>query len=250
MARTFKVLFVLLSYPTADIVAAAPSMIAVLREERLLKPYQIKALSPLIDEIVAGDMYELQERYVLLFDRTRSLALHMFEHVHGESRERGQAMVDLKEVYEKGGLLIRSNELPDYLPLFLEFCATRPLAEALELIGQPAHIFAGLAERLRRRKSPYTAVFEVLAKLGKADPRSAEVRQLVAEPDVDPSDLEALDAAWEDEEVRFGPSAQDQCGSDGLMSKLRAAGRPAPGMELPSRTSPATIITHSGNRIA
>jgi nitrate reductase delta subunit len=250
MARTFKVLSALLSYPTADIVAAAPAMVDVLHDEHLLKPRQIKALMPLIDELAAGDLYELQERYVLLFDRTRSLALHMFEHVHGESRERGQAMVDLKKVYEDAGLEIAANELPDYLPLFLEFLATRPLPEALDLIGQPAHIFAGLAERLRRRTSPYTAVFDVLSKLAKADPRSAEVRQLIEEPDVDPNDLEALDAAWEDEEVRFGPSAQDQCGGDGLMSKLRAARRPAPGTEAPSRPRPSTIITHSGNRIA
>lgn len=250
MARTFKVLSALLSYPTADIVGAAPEMAAVLRDEHLLKPRQIKALTPLVDELAAGDLYELQERYVLLFDRTRSLALHMFEHVHGESRERGQAMVDLKKVYEDAGLEIAANELPDYLPLFLEFLATRPLPEALDLIGQPAHIFAGLAERLRRRTSPYTAVFDVLSKLGKADPRSAEVRQLVDEPDVDPNDLDALDAAWEDEEVRFGPSAQDQCGSDNLMSKLRAARRPAPGAEAPARPRPSTIITHSGNRIA
>jgi nitrate reductase molybdenum cofactor assembly chaperone NarJ/NarW len=250
MARTFKVLSVLLSYPTADVAAAAPEMIGVLQAEKLLKPYQVKALRPLIDEFATGDLYDLQERYVLLFDRTRSLALHMFEHVHGESRERGQAMVDLKDVYERGGLAIGSNELPDYLPVFLEFCATQPLADALELIGQPGHIFAALAERLRRRRSPYAAIFDVLSKLGKADPRSAEVRQLIAEPDADPDDLDALDAAWEDEEIRFGPSAQDQCGGDGLISKLRAARRPAPGTEAPPRTGPSTIITHSGNRIA
>lgn len=249
MARTFKVLSALLSYPTAEIVAAAPELRGVLESERLLKPHQIRALQPLIDEIASTDLYELQERYVLLFDRTRSLALHMFEHVHGESRERGQAMVDLRQVYLDGGLEIAASELPDYLPLFLEFLATRPLPDALELIGQPAHIFAGLAERLRRRGSPYTAVFEALSKLANANPNSAEVRQLVAEPDVDPNDLEALDKAWEDEEVRFGPSAQDQCGGDGLLSKLRAATRPAPGVEQPARARPSTIITHAGHRI-
>ena len=85
MARTFKVLSALLSYPTAEIVAAAPDLRGVLESERLLKRHQIRALQPLIDEIASTDLYELQERYVLLFDRTRSLALHMFEHVHGES---------------------------------------------------------------------------------------------------------------------------------------------------------------------
>ena len=250
MARTFKVLSALLSYPTEDIVAAAPAMIDVLNGERLLKPHQVRTLTPLIDEIVHGDLYELQERYVLLFDRTRSLALHMFEHVHGESRERGQAMVDLKQLYEDAGLAIAANELPDYLPLFLEFLATRPLPEALDLIGQPAHIFAGLAERLRRRSSPYTALFDILAKLANADPDCAEVRQLVDAPDVDPGDLEALDKAWEDEEVRFGPTAQADCGGDSLISKLRAATRPAPGTEPAGARGPRTAITYSGHRLA
>ncbi|CFX58989.1 molybdenum-cofactor-assembly chaperone subunit (delta subunit) of nitrate reductase 1 [Candidatus Filomicrobium marinum] len=247
MAKTFKVLSTLLSYPTEEIVAAAPIMAGVLKEERLLRPREIKALIPLVEELSASDLYELQERYVLLFDRTRSLSLHLFEHVHGESRDRGQAMVDLKAVYERAGLEISSNELSDYLPLFLEFLATQPLTEALDLVGQPAHIFAALAERLRRRKSIYTAVFDVLAKLAKADPRSAEVRQLVGEPEIDPNDLESLDAAWQDEEVRFGPSADAQCGGDRLIPKLRAGSRPAPGMEV-VQPQPRTIITHSGSR--
>ncbi len=108
----------------------------------------------------------LQERYVLLFDRTRSLSLHLFEHVHGESRDRGQAMVDLIKVYEDGGYSPTASELPDFLPLFLEFASTRRPAEAIELIGQPAHVFAALGERLRKRKSPYTAVFAALIASG------------------------------------------------------------------------------------
>ena len=68
----------------------------------------------------------MQERYVLLFDRTRSLSLHLFEHVYGESRDRGQAMVDLKQLYEQHGLFMSSSELPDYLPLFLEFLSAVP----------------------------------------------------------------------------------------------------------------------------
>ena len=84
------------------------------------------ALDRLLDELATGDLYDLQERYVLLFDRTRSLSLHLFEHVHGESRDRGQAMVDLKALYERHGLLMSSSELPDHLPLFLEFLSDHP----------------------------------------------------------------------------------------------------------------------------
>src|SRR5207244_13070491 len=107
-------------------------------------------LDLLLSEIAIGDLYDLQERYVLLFDRTRSLSLHLFEHVHGESRDRGQAMIDLKNQYENAGLEISATELPDFVPLFLEFLSTRPRADAYELLGQPAHILSAMAERLRK----------------------------------------------------------------------------------------------------
>ena len=103
MIRTFKVLSALLSYPSEDIVASVKDMHMVLSGEHLLSARQVARLTPLLDEFRGRDLYDLQERYVLLFDRTRSLSLHMFEHVHGESRDRGQAMVDLKDVYEEGG---------------------------------------------------------------------------------------------------------------------------------------------------
>jgi nitrate reductase delta subunit len=249
MTRSFKILSALLSYPGSELVAATDEILAVLKAEKLLTARQIDQLAPLLDELKAGDIYDLQERYILLFDRTRSLSLHMFEHVHGENRDRGQAMVDLKALYEQGGMETVSGELPDYLPLFLEFLSTRPIGEALDLVGQPAHIFAALAEKLGRRKSSYAGVFHVLAKLAKADPKSLEVRQLLEVPDVDPDDLEALDAAWVDEEVRFGPSAEAQCGGDALIPKLRAGRRPAPGAEVAGQSRPRTLVTHSPSRV-
>lgn len=245
--KTLKVLSALLSYPTADLVAAMGELESVLDRERLLPKTERGALQALIDDLARGDLLDAQERYILLFDRTRSLSLHLFEHVHGESRDRGQAMVDLIKVYEDGGYSPTTKELPDFLPLFLEFAATRPVDEAIELIGQPAHVFAALRERLRKRKSPYEALFSCLVKLGDAKPDAAMIARLLAEPDPEPDDLEALDAAWEEEEVLFGPgSASDACGKDGLASKLRQAGRPAPGIEQPASPRQQTQFTYSG----
>jgi nitrate reductase delta subunit len=231
--RTFKVLSALLSYPTEGLVEAAPEFMAVLDSEKLVPAASRGAVEVLIGEIAAGDVYDLQERYGLLFDRSKTLALHMFEHVHGESRDRGQAMVDLKAMYENAGLMIAANELPDYVPLFLEFLATQPFAEARELLGQTAHIFAALAERLGRRESGYKAIFDALMAIAAEAPRRDIVDELLKVPDTDPMDLVALDAAWEEEEVRFGPGAQGQgaCGHEGLIAKLRHARRavdPAP----------------------
>ena len=146
MAKTLKVLSALLSYPTEELREAVPELRAVVDGESIVSSGERDALDHLLDDIASHDLYDLQERYVLLFDRTRSLSLHLFEHVHGESRDRGQAMIDLKSLYEDNGLSISATELPDFVPLFLEYLSTRPLAEAAETLGQAGHIFSALAD--------------------------------------------------------------------------------------------------------
>jgi len=221
---TFKVLSALLSYPTEELQRAAAEMRTALRNEATIPLVTGGDLDRMIGEMADGDLLDLQERYVLLFDRTRSLSLHLFEHVHGESRDRGQAMIDLRSLYEKNGLAIKTTELPDFLPLFLEFLSTRPAREACELLGQTSHIVAALGERLAKRGSPYSAVFKALAE-ATATPASAEIESLLAEPDTDPDDLTALDAAWQDAPVVFGPEPTDGCKSN-LVARIRAARRP------------------------
>jgi nitrate reductase delta subunit len=237
MARTFKALSALLAYPTAELQQAIGEIAAVLAADPALPARTRKQLDALLSELATGDLYDLQERYVLLFDRTRSLSLHLFEHVHGESRDRGQAMIDLKDLYERGGLFVTAAELPDFLPLFLEFLSTRSPAEAGDLLAQPVHVLSALAERLRKRRSPYEAVFRALVALAAAEPRGEDVSALMREPDPAADDLAALDAAWEDEAVRFGPDVGDGC-KDGLIARLRAGRRPAPGMPEPAATRP------------
>jgi nitrate reductase delta subunit len=237
MTRTFKALSALLSYPTAALQAAVPELTAAVDQDALLSASIRRQMDRLLNEIATGDLFDLQERYVLLFDRTRSLSLHLFEHVHGESRDRGQAMINLKTLYENGGLQIDASELPDFVPLFLEFLSTRPRPEAYDLLGQPAHIFAAQAERLRKRTSTYEAVFRALVALAASKPKADLVSALLAEPDPDANDLAALDAAWEDQPVNFGPHAGNSC-KDALIEKIRAGRRPAPGMARPAAATP------------
>ena len=235
MILTFKVMSALLSYPTEELQRHAGDLRDVLCREGVLTGQARRALNPLLEQLARDDLYDLQERYVLLFDRTRSLSLHLFEHVHGESRDRGQAMIDLKAQYEGAGLAMTTAELPDFLPLFLEYLATRPLPQACEVLGQPTHIFTVLAERLRKRRSPYEAVFRALVALANAKPKDDEVAALMQAPDPDASDLAALDAAWEDEPVTFGPAATG-C-KDSLIARVRGALRPAPDIP-PARLNP------------
>lgn len=220
--KSFKILSLLLAYPTVEIQAASCEFSDILSGEGLVPDDHLPPLRALIEEYRTGELLDLQERYVLLFDRTRSLSLHLFEHVHGESRDRGQAMVDLQAMYEERGLAIDSKELPDFIPLFLEFLSTLPQDEALDLLSQPAHVIAALGERLARRETNYAAVMLALAAIVEADPKSTKA--LLEEPDDDPNDLEALDAVWEAENVTFGPGSPDEgCPKvDGMLDRLAA----------------------------
>ena len=225
MNTTLKILSLLLSYPTEDIRAELPDLKAAI-EETSLGEHEKEALRRLTDSIGALDLYDAQERYVFLFDRTRSLSLHLFEHVHGESRDRGQAMVDLLAMYEADGYRIDAKEMPDYLPLFLEYLSTKSAGEASELLGQISHILAALRERLTKRKSIYANALAVLETIARGKPDPGLLRELLDAPEDDPADLEALDRIWEEEAVTFGGNAgENACGLDRLQRQMRAARR-------------------------
>lgn len=209
--KTFKAFSLLLSYPSAELQQAIPSIIAVLRDEELLASARMRALSRLLDELRDGDLFDLQERYVLLFDRSRTLSLNLFEHIHGESRDRGGAMVDLLEMYRAGGFDLDGVELPDHLPVLLEYLSTRPLEEARSILGDAGHIIVALSERLLRRETSYAAVLEALVMISAANPATEEARALLAMKDDNPEDLAALDAVWEEAQVTFGPDPNAGC---------------------------------------
>jgi nitrate reductase delta subunit len=223
MARTYRALGALLSYPTEALQAAAAEIADVLDTECLLPPAHRTALRSLLQQIAAADIYDLQERYVGLFDRGRAVSLHLFEHVHGESRDRGQAMADLIGLYAEHGLEMSAGELPDFLPLFLEFLSLLPQPEARVLLAEPGAILRALADRLAARDDGYAAVMKAVAELARApDEGASDI------PDEDPNDLAALDAAWAEAAVRFGPGeASDGCSTDRLRTRLRAASRDA-----------------------
>jgi nitrate reductase delta subunit len=99
MIKALKALSALLTYPTVELQQAAGEISEAIENEPAISIAVGDQLHKLLTEIATDDIYDLQERYTLLFDRTRSLSLHLFEHVHGESRDRGRAMIDLKAQY-------------------------------------------------------------------------------------------------------------------------------------------------------
>lgn len=209
--RPLKALSLILSYPTLELQAAIPEIGGILASDSRLTAATRRALRPLVEELGGRDIYDLQEQYVMLFDRSRALSLNLFEHVHGESRDRGGAMVSLMETYRDGGFEPATTELPDHLPVLLEFLATRPFTEVQETLADAAHIFEALNARLARRESPYASAFAALLMLSGTTADSEAVAELLEQPELDPNDLEALDEVWEESEVRFGPDPNAGC---------------------------------------
>ena len=213
--QILKVISLLLDYPTEALQGGRDELVAAISAAREISPQQRAALLQLLDTLAASDLMDIQERYSELFDKGRSLSLLMFEHVHGESRDRGQAMVDLMAQYEDAGFAIGVRELPDYIPLYLEYLATREDLEAREGLADVEHLLALLAARLQERESPYAGCFTALLQIAGCEPQQAvaELLEQVAGETRDDS-LEALDKIWEEEAVDFlQAEQQDRCPS-------------------------------------
>jgi len=199
MAHTLRALAWLLRYPDAELRAAAGALGAALHDEGALAAGRLAELDALVRRLAAAPGLRVEAEYVELFDRGRRTALHLFEHVHGDSRDRGPAMVDLAQTYDRAGLQLVPGELPDYLPVVLEFASTQPPAQAREFLRETAHIVQAIFSALLERGSPYASVLAAVLDL--AGERAQKV-ELAAEP--------ALDDSWAEPEAFGGCSSQGQ----------------------------------------
>ncbi|MDP2869097.1 nitrate reductase molybdenum cofactor assembly chaperone [Methyloversatilis sp.] len=198
IAHTLRVAAHLLSYPDAALRAHLTDLHEALHAEGALSASRIAELDALIDRLAQADVLDTEAAYVELFDRGRSTSLHLFEHVHGDSRDRGPAMIDLAQTYEKAGLYLAPGELPDFLPALLEFASTQPPKEARALLAEMAHILNAVFSALLQRQSGYASVLGALIEL------AGETAQAVTiAPD------EPLDESWAE------PLAFDGCSSNG-----------------------------------
>ena len=213
--QTFRVLSALLCYPEPELLDALDELSEVLDAERLLPPAARGALDGFIAQLADTDPLDAQERYVALFDRNRSLSLHLYEHVHGESRERGEAMVRLATLYKLHGLHIAANELPDYLPLYLEFLSLQPDQAARSLLAEAVHVIAALADKLQARNSPYAALLRAIEALAARPADADAVQDVRGKLDPAADDLATLDRQWEDEVVRFTAAGLENAAASG-----------------------------------
>ena len=225
MKMTLRALSALLSYPSEDLQVHIGEIAGAVRREAVLPQEEVRRLEPLIESLATEDLLDVQSTYSELFDRSRSLSLHLFEHVHGDSRERGQAMIDLAGQYTEQGVFLESSELPDFVPVFLEYASCLKAADAIEAIGQPVHVFAALAERLDQRKSDYAAIFHSIVALAGVKPDAAILAELQDNAPVE--DPAKIDEEWEEAPVSFSSAAAHEMGGPtGVVAKIRASNRP------------------------
>ena len=214
MAYTLRALAHLLRYPDETLRTHLPELLQALRTEAALTPARLQEIEVLVARLRAARAMEVEAEYVDTFDRGRGTALHLFEHVHGDSRDRGPAMVDLTRTYEQAGLFLSPDELPDHLGVVLEYASTQPPAAAREFLGELTHILQRIFSALLKRRSAYASVIAAVLEL------AGEKAQAVTLPD-EPS----LDESWAE------PEAFGGCSS---------AGQARPGAEQPVQVIPRT----------
>lgn len=202
-SRTLRVLSALLGYPDAALRAQLPGMLAALREESAVPAPRLAEIGGLINSLLRADPLEAEAEYVQIFDCGRATSLHLFEYVHGDSRDRGPAMIDLARTYEQAGLFLEPGELPDYLPAVLEFASTQPPREARAFLGEMAHILDALHAALAQRGTRYAAVAAALLEISGEKPTAVAP---AAEP--------PLDESWTEPPAFDGCSVKGQARPD------------------------------------
>ena len=195
---SLRALALLLAYPDAKLRASLPQLVEAIETEAAIPAPRRLEIKALAAELARLDPMEVEGRYVETFDRGRATSLHLFEHVHGDSRDRGPAMVDLAQTYEKAGLMMGPEELPDHLCVVLEFASTQPPKLAANFLGEMEHILTAIFSALLKRGSPYATLMAAVLELAGQKVQAVPV---VAD--------EAMDEAWVE------PMAFDGCSTKG-----------------------------------
>ena len=203
LPRALRVLAYLLGYPDLTMRTQLPEVRAAIEDDRAIPRTRRVELLRLVDRLLEDDGLDSESAYVALFDRGRSTSLHLFEHVHGDSRDRGPAMIDLVKTYEGAGLHLGSSEMPDYLPVFLQYVSTQPPREARASLAEIAHIVNRIFAALADRNSAYASVFGAVLEL------AGEKAHAVKLPEEEP-----LDATWDEPAAFAGCSTEGQSRPD------------------------------------
>ncbi|AWB35221.1 nitrate reductase molybdenum cofactor assembly chaperone [Orrella marina] len=225
VGHTLRVLAHLLRYPDTAVREHSQELIDALAQEGALSQSRQQELRRVITRLASGPSMLIEAEYVETFDRGRQTSLFLFEHVHGDSRDRGPAMIDLIQTYEQAGLLLAPHELPDYLPVVLEFASTQPAQQARAFLGETVHIAQAIFTALANRHSPYASVLAAIIELAGEQARAVEIAQ-----------DDGLDDSWAE------PAAFDGCSTKGQARP----GQPQP-IHIVRRTESLSPSSHTPN---
>ena len=204
MIKTYKILSLLLSYPNHELQEFLSEAVKEVREEALLSTDKITGVETFCNGFIHADLTDWQAEYVQLFDYSRSVSLHLFEHVKGDSKDRGQAMVDLIEFYKENGMQLTGKELPDHIPVFLEFLSTLSTAKSAELLGETVNVLERISIALNEKDNLYGKLFQAIVSLSAKQPDKAITTEMIKNEK--PMDL---DAEYEEVPVEFGGALPD-----------------------------------------
>ncbi|KKO49784.1 nitrate reductase [Arsukibacterium sp. MJ3] len=237
-----RVISLLLDYPQPQLQLVSNDLLAIVQQSGLSTAQQ-QQVSQFITQRCQSDIMDWQSEYDGLFERGRSLSLLLFEHLHGESRDRGQAMVDLMNQYQQAGLDIGVRELPDYIPLYLEFLSTQGDENAQLGLAEVAHILSVLLCRLEQRDSNYQALLGALIELSGVPVELAPLREQLKTEKPD-NTREALDKVWEEEMVTFGPGADKEgCASNSQPTETQRRDQHVPLQWTDATKAPRSNVT-------
>ncbi len=158
----YKLLSVLLEYPDEELFDNLPAIRRGLDDCEDISAEEREAVLEYLNYMENGDPTEIQASYVQTFDLTAENSLHLTHHLFGDDKNRGPALIDLTELYKDHGVEVAGNELPDYLPLVLEFAACRKDSDARAFLSDAVKVFGVLASNLEKAQSRYAPLVRII----------------------------------------------------------------------------------------
>jgi len=162
--RIYKLLSALLDYPEQELLDHLPEVRGEIGKSQEIDATEKEAIRKFLSHLEDTDLTRLQEEYVKTFDLAPEHSLHLTHHLFGDDNDknRGPALIDLGELYKDYGVKAMTNELPDYLPLVLEFVAGLEQDEAAVFLSDANKVLGVLAANLAKAGSPYAPLLSII----------------------------------------------------------------------------------------
>ena len=162
--QVFAVISKLIDYPDSELIENLDSVIEYIKDSSEIATDEKEILMEFVSWMRSHTSIKLQETYVETFDMVPEHDLHLTHHIFGDDRQRGPALIDLSEHFKNEGLEVKEGEIPDFLPLLLEYASTLDDIKSREFLGDAKKIITIIADNLDKAKSPYSKLIRIVEK--------------------------------------------------------------------------------------